>query len=70
MSKKTFEVSLTQLEDIVNSLEAGELTLDDSIKKYEEGIKLYRNCKDSLAKAEKKVSVLTESLKEEDYLEE
>ncbi len=70
MSKKGFEASLVNLEEVVNSLESGELSLDESIKKYEEGIKLYKSCKDLLASAEKKIAVLTDSLKEEEYTEE
>lgn len=67
MSKKSFEDSMTKLEEIVSELESGDISLDDSIKKFEEGIKLYKSCKDSLAKSEKKIKVLTESLKEEDF---
>ncbi len=70
MSKKNFEGSLKKLEDVVQSLESGELSLDDSIKRFEEGIKLYKGCKDLLSEAEKKISVLNDSLKEEAYEEE
>jgi exodeoxyribonuclease VII small subunit len=70
MTKKNFEGSLQKLEDVVSSLEGGELSLDESIKKFEEGIKLYKGCKDLLGTAEKKISVLTDSLKEESYQEE
>ena len=69
MSKKSFESTLTELEDLVSSLESGELELDVSIQKFEEGVSLYKNCKTLLNKAEKKISVLTESLKEEEYKE-
>ncbi|MBT4791050.1 MAG: exodeoxyribonuclease VII small subunit [Halobacteriovoraceae bacterium] len=69
MAKKNFEGSLEKLEQIVGSLEQGELSLDDSIKKFEEGINLYKNCKDLLSSAEKKISVLTDSLNEEEYQE-
>ena len=67
MSKKNFESSLEKLEDIVGNLEGGNLTLDESIKRFEEGIKLYKGCKDLLSDAEKKITVLSESLKEEEY---
>ena len=70
MSKKSFESSLESLEEVVHELEGGKLSLDDSLKKFEEGIKLYKGCKDLLSKAEKKITVLSESLKEEDYEEE
>ena len=65
MSKKiSFEENLDKLEKMVQSLESGELSLDDSIKNFEFGVKLYTECKDYLGKVEKKVSVLTESLEE------
>lgn len=67
MSKKNFESSLVKLESVVDSLEGGELNLDDSIKKFEEGIKLYKGCRELLSEAEQKISVLTDSLKEEEY---
>lgn len=67
MSKKNFETSLTKLEDVVSQIEGGQLSLDESIKKFEEGIKLYKGCKDLLEQAEKKISVLSESLEEEEY---
>ncbi|WP_127715674.1 exodeoxyribonuclease VII small subunit [Halobacteriovorax sp. HLS] len=62
--KKSFEQSLDDLEQLVSSLEHGELGLDDSIEKFEEGVKLYKFCKDQLGKAEKKITKLTESLNE------
>lgn len=70
MSKKNFEASLEKLEAVVNSIEGGNLSLDESIKKFEEGIKLYKSCKDLLSEAEKKITVLTESLNEEEYISE
>lgn len=69
MSKKSFEESLEKLETIVGDLEGGDLSLDGSIKKFEEGIKLYKSCKEQLAKSEQKIKVLTDSLKEEDFEE-
>lgn len=69
MAKKNFESTLDKLESIVQKLEGGELGLDQSIKEFESGIQLYKDCKDYLAEAEKKIQVLTDSLKEEDYQE-
>ena len=67
MTKKVnFEKSIEELEEIVHGLESGELTLDESIKKFESGVKLYNNCKDYLGEVEKKISVLTESLEEKE----
>ncbi len=65
--KKTFEQSLEELEKIVSKLENGELNLDESLKNFEVATKLYKECKTELSRAEKKISVLTESLQEEDY---
>ena len=70
MTKKSFEASLTKLETVVSSLDSGELDLDESIKKFEDGIKLYKGCKELLSEAEHKISILTDSLKEEVYSEE
>lgn len=65
--EENFEENLEELEQIVEKLEEGKLNLDDSLKEFEKGIKLYKNCKTKLQSAEKKISVLTESLKEEEY---
>jgi exodeoxyribonuclease VII small subunit len=65
--KKTLENSLEELEKIVTELESEELPLDDSIKFFEKGVELYKSCKTQLESAEKKIKVLTDDLKEEDY---
>ena len=59
MAVKTFEESMTELEKIVTKLEAGDVTHDDSIELFEEGIKLAKNCQKKLDDAEKKVKLLT-----------
>ena len=53
-----FEKKLTRLEDIVEKMESGDLSLDDSLKLFEEGVKLSRDCQSQLTKAEEKVKVL------------
>jgi len=59
-SKKTdFEASLKALNTIVENMEQGELSLEDSLKQFEEGIKLTRQCQQSLQEAEQKVEILT-----------
>lgn len=63
---QTFETQLEKLEEIVGQLESGDLNLDDSLKKFEEGVKLFKSCKDKLSKAEKKIAVLNKSLNEEE----
>ena len=56
--KKTFEDALSQLESIVAQLENGDLPLQESLKLFEEGIKLSRFCNQKLNEAQKKVEVL------------
>ena len=54
----TFEESLKQLEKIVDQLERGDLPLEDSIRLFEEGVKLSSACKQELDAAEAKVQIL------------
>lgn len=58
MKEINFETSMEQLEKIVQDLEKGDLNLDDSIKKFEEGIKISKQCNKILEEAEKKITVL------------
>lgn len=53
-----FEKSLSELEQLVARLENGDLSLEDSLKAFEQGIKLTRECQTMLAKAEQKVQTL------------
>lgn len=57
---KDFEQSLQQLENIVNKMETGELGLEASLDQFEQGIKLAKNCQDTLANAELRVEQLIE----------
>ena len=54
-----FEKSLQELEDIVNRMEKGELSLEESLKCFERGIKLSRECQQALREAEQKITVLS-----------
>ena len=54
----SFEENMERLEKIVAELEKGELNLDDSVKKFEEGINISKKCNDILEKAEKKITIL------------
>lgn len=56
--KNNFEQSLEQLEHIVSELESGDLTLEESIKKFEEGMKLSKTCSQMLDETEKKIVML------------
>ena len=58
MKETSFEKAMEKLEKIVSELEDGELALDDSLKKYEEGIKLVRTCQQKLEKDKKKKDLL------------
>lgn len=55
---KTFEQSIAELEEIVEQLENGDVTLDESLGLFEKGIKLSKSCQKMLDTAEKKVSIL------------
>lgn len=61
-SKHTFEQSLGRLEKIVQSLEQGDVALEESLKLYEEGIQLSKECMETLGKAEVKIKQLTKDL--------
>ena len=54
-----FEQQLASLEGLVESLESGELSLEESLKSFEQGIKVARDCQAALKAAEQKVEVLT-----------
>ena len=53
-----FEKKLGRLEEIVGKMETGELSLEDSLKLFEEGVKLSRDCNVQLSEAEQKVKLL------------
>ncbi|MGY8840434.1 MAG: exodeoxyribonuclease VII small subunit [Pseudomonadales bacterium] len=53
-----FEASLAELESLVQQMEQGDLTLEDSLAAFERGITLTRGCQTALAQAEQKVNVL------------
>ena len=53
--KMTLEQSFENLDNIIGQLQGGELTLEESFKMYEEGMKLVKNCNDVLDKVEKKL---------------
>ena len=55
MTEKNFEKSIERLEAVVSRMESGELTLDEALAHYEEGIKLSRFCYQKLTEAEKKI---------------
>jgi exodeoxyribonuclease VII small subunit len=54
----TFEKAMKKLEGIVQELEAGQLTLEESLKKFQEGVKLSQYCSSKLEETEKKITLL------------
>jgi exodeoxyribonuclease VII small subunit len=60
MAKEKFEDALEKLEDIVRKMEAGDMTLDETLKSFEEGIKLIRFCSSKLEETERRVEMLLE----------
>jgi exodeoxyribonuclease VII small subunit len=53
-----FEQSLDELEQLVAKMEGGELSLDESLRSFERGIALFRNCQNALEQAELRVKLL------------
>lgn len=62
-SIKDFESSLGRLEEIVRQMEQGDLSLEQSLKVFEEGVKLTRTCQTALQEAQQRVEIL---VKEDD----
>jgi len=55
---KTFEASLNELEKIVKQLEDGDMPLEESLKLFEDGVRLSRECRERLTNAERRIEVL------------
>ena len=74
MEKKgSFEETIKELEKIATELENGDLSLEDSVSKFEEGMKLSKQCNDLLENAEKRITILLtdgEETKEESFVQE
>ena len=68
-----FETKMIDLEKIVTELEKGNLCLEDSLNKFEEGMKISKDCSKLLEDAEKRITIILEKngeLKEEDFIAE
>jgi len=63
MAEIKFEDALKKLEKIVEDLEKGDLSLDEALKKYQEGIELSRQCSQKLESAKKKIDILLKNKK-------
>ena len=75
MSKKesNFEELIEKLEEITNKLEKEQLSLDESVKLFEEGMQISRECNSKLEDAEKKITILinqNNEIKEENFIPE
>ena len=59
--KFNFNKGLSKLEEIINKMDSGELSLEESLKYFEEGVKINRQCQSALKDAEQRISILTEN---------
>jgi len=59
-NKFDFNKGLTELELIINKMESGDLSLEDSLKYFEKGVKIHRQCHSALTDAEQRVNILSE----------
>ena len=59
-NKFDFNKGLAELEVIINKMESGDLSLEDSLKYFEKGVKLHRKCHSALTDAEQRVNILSE----------
>lgn len=60
-AEEKFEETLERLQSLVRDLESGDCSLEDSIKKFEEGMALARACQDRLSQAEQKIEILLQA---------
>lgn len=68
--EKSFEESMQELEKIVQELENNNLNLDESVKKFEQGMEISKKCNKILEEAEKKITILLENngeMEEKDF---
>lgn len=59
VEKFDFNKGLSELEDIVKTMESGDLSLEDSLKYFEQGVALTRQCQTALSAAEQKIALLS-----------
>ena len=57
--KPGFEQNIATLEHLVKQMESGQMTLEDSLKAYEDGVTLIKNCQNELEKAKQKIQILS-----------
>jgi exodeoxyribonuclease VII small subunit len=59
--KFNFNQGLVKLEEIISKMESGDLSLEESLKYFEDGVKIHRQCHNALTDAEQRIGVLSES---------
>lgn len=72
-SEKNFEELMCELEEITSKLETDKLSLDESVKLFEEGMKISKECNEKLEDAEKRITILlktNDEIKEENFIPE
>lgn len=73
MQEIKFEEAMQNLEKIANELEKGDLSLEESVAKFEEGMKLSKQCNEMISDAEKKITILLQKdgkIEEENFVAE
>ena len=73
MKELNFEEAMQELETIANGLEKGDLSLEESVAKFEEGMKLSKQCNEMISDAEKKITILLQKdgkIEEENFVAE
>ena len=68
MAEKSFEERMNNLETIKRELEKDDLSLDEAVQKFEDGMKISRECREILDNAEKKITILLEG-EEKDFVQ-
>ena len=68
MVEKSFEERMSNLETIKRELEKDDLSLDEAVQKFEDGMKISRECREILDNAEKKITILLEG-EEKDFVQ-
>lgn len=72
-AEENFEDLITKLEEITNKLESDKLSLDESVKLFEDGMKISKKCNEKLEDVEKRITILLKSedgIKEENFITE
>lgn len=58
--ENSFESKISRLKEVVNKMEEGNLSLDETLELFEEGINLYKSCNSIISKAEQRINILVE----------